>query len=96
VGLGLGFSVERFRVSYFQGLSSPIVSRSEFRAPAGARWQAEPRFEGVQADASVSPVGTDDELLEEIDTALITRRTQELRALDALTPENVNISLRRR
>lgn len=93
-GLGLGFSVERFRVSHFQDLAGSIVSRTDSRAPAVARWQAGPRFERAQADAIVNV--NDDGLLEEIDTALITRRVQELRALDALTPENVNISFRRR
>lgn len=94
VGLGLGLSVERFRVSHFQDFAGPIVSQTAFRAPAAARWQADPRFERAQADAIV--IGSDDELLEEIDTALITGRAQELRALDALTPENTNIGLRRR
>lgn len=96
VGLGLGFSVERFRINRFQELSIPIAGRTGFRPPGTARWQAEPRFESAQADAIVGSLGSDDELLEEIDTALVTRRAQELRALDALTPDNVNISLRRR
>lgn len=94
VGLGLGFSVERLRVNHFQDFAGQVVSRTDFRVPAAARWQADPRFEGTQVDVIVNV--SDDELLEEIDTALVTRRAQELRALDALTPENTNISLRRR
>ena len=106
VGLGLGFSVERFRVNHFQELSSSLASRGNLRAPMAPRWQADPRFERAQGeptlDQAVSQVVTnqvvtnDDELLEEIDTALVTRRVQELRTLDALTPENLNISVRRR
>ena len=52
------------------------------------------RPERVGVDASAG--ANDDELLAEIDSALVARRAEELRALDALTPENVNISLRRR
>ena len=101
VGLGLGFSVERFRVSRFQVLSGPITSRGERRAPAPPGPQADPRFQQTQAEpipnqAVNQVVASDDELLEEIDTALVSRRIEELRALDALTPENASISVRRR
>ena len=91
VGLGLGLTVERFRINRFATISSPGAGGRLQPLPSGL-WQPEPPFERADADAGVN----DDELLAEIDFALVTRRAEELRALDALTPENVNFSVRRR
>ena len=96
VGLGLGFSVERFRVNRFQVLSNPISRPSELRPPGTPGRQPEPRFQRDQTEQVVGQAAGDDELLEEIDTALVSRRVEELRALDALTPENLNLNVRRR
>jgi len=91
VGLGLGLTVERFRVNRFETVSIP-VSSGRLQSPPSWLWRGEPQFERLDAGAGVN----DDELLAEIDSALVTRRAEELRALDALTPENVDISLRHR
>lgn len=91
VGLGLGLTVERFRVNRFETISSPDASGTLQSLPSRL-WRAEPPFERADANAGVN----DDELLAEIDLALVTRRAEELRALDALTPENVNFSVRLR
>ena len=82
IGLGLGLSVEHLRINRVRTFSNPIASRADIPSPITIQ------FESVS--------NGDDELLAEIDAALVTRRIQELRALDALTPESINISLRRR
>ena len=91
VGLGLGLTVERFRVNRFDTALIPVAS-GRLQSQPSLVWPVEAPFEGADASAGVN----DDELLAEIDSALVARRAEELRALDALTPENVNISLRRR
>lgn len=88
VGLGLGLSVERLRINRVRPFSNSIASRADSRMPSAIPSPVIMQFESAS--------NGDDELLAEIDAALITRRIQELRALDALTPESINISLRRR
>ena len=88
IGLGLGLSVEHLRINRVRLFSNPIPSPAELRSPSTIPSPVAMQF-GSASNA-------DDELLEEIDAALVTRRIQELRALDALTPESTNISLRRR
>jgi anti-sigma factor RsiW len=88
VGLGLGLSVEHLRINRVRPFSNPITSPAELRAPSVTPSPVTMQFESAST--------ADDELLAEIDAALVTHRIQELRALDALTPENINISLRRR
>jgi hypothetical protein len=88
VGLGLGLSVEHLRINRVRTFSNPIANRADAMMPSAIPSPISMQFESAS--------NGDDELLEEIDAALVTRRIQELRALDALTPESINISLRRR
>ena len=85
VGLGLGLSVERLKIERSQA-SVTGVARQATRPP-------QPVLAETTFDRAVPP---EDELLAEIDAALVSHRVQELTALDALTPEPISISLRRR
>lgn len=85
VGLGLGLSVERLKIERSQAPLSDIAGQTA-RPPQPVL--AETPFE--------RPAPAEDELLAEIDAALVSHRVHELTALDALTPEPISISLRRR
>jgi hypothetical protein len=92
-GMGLGLSVDRFNMN--QGA---IASRSVSNQPA-ALTQARPAAAPFSGPITVEgPLLEDVEvaLLDEIDSALVTRRVMELRTLDELTPERVSISVRLR
>jgi hypothetical protein len=85
IGVGLGLSVERLKIDW-----SPVPSSTVASGPA----RISPPVVAEPPVDRATPI--EDELLAEIDAALASRRAQELTALDALTPEPVNISLRRR
>ena len=92
-GMGLGLSVDRFNMN-----PGPVVSRSVSNQPT-ALAQARPAAAPFSGPITVEgPLLEDVEvaLLDEIDSALVTRRVMELRTLDELTPERVSISVRLR
>jgi hypothetical protein len=93
-GMGLGLSVERFSTGH--GL---MTARNVATQPVTVATQARPAASAFTGPITVEgPVLEDVEvaLLEEIESALVTRRVRELSALDDLTPEQVSISLRMR
>jgi hypothetical protein len=93
-GMGLGLSVDRFSTG--QGF---MTARNVATQPVTVATQARPATSTFTGPITVEgPVLEDVEvaLLEEIESALVTRRVRELSALDELTPEQVSISLRMR
>ena len=93
-GMGLGLSVERFSTGH--GL---MTARNVATQPVTVATQTRPAASAFTGPITVEgPVLEDVEvaLLEEIESALVTRRVRELSALDDLTPEQVSISLRMR
>ena len=93
-GMGLGLSVERFSIG--RGL---MTSRSVSPQPVSVATQARPAASTFNGAITVEGPPLEDvevALLEEIESALVTRRVRELRALDELTPEQVSISVRLR
>jgi hypothetical protein len=94
-GMGLGLSVERFSTGRSL-MTSRSVSPQPVAVTTQAR-QARPAASTFNGPITVEgPLVEDVEvaLLEEIESALVTRRVRELRTLDELTPEQVSVSLR--
>jgi hypothetical protein len=93
-GMGLGLSVDRFTLSQVS-----MVSRNVSTQTAVVTTQARPAATPFDGPITVEgPLLEDVEVawLDEIDSALITRRVMELRTLDELTPERVSITVRLR
>jgi hypothetical protein len=93
-GMGLGLSVDRLNMSQVS-----MVSRNAPTQAAAVTTQARPAVTPFDGPIIVEgPLLEDGEvaLLDEIDTALVTRRVTELRTLDELTPERVSITVRLR
>jgi hypothetical protein len=93
-GMGLGLSVDRLNMSQVS-----MVSRNAPTQAAVVTTQARPAVTPFDGPIIVEgPLLEDGEvaLLDEIDTALVTRRVTELRTLDELTPERVSITVRLR